>query len=153
MLLMRGQTTVSGNFPDDVKSEILICRKTGIPYPYMQYDKSNGKNIEITIVFENNALNSISLIYTLHYTNSETAEISRTANMVDMNHSFGAKYGPGAFNARYVVNDTDMQTSLFATSDDLKDGGAEFFLIDNSPKNLNDYRKNYVSQGFNCAKK
>ena len=152
IFFMQGETKIVGNYPENITSELLTCVKQNNNYPFFKYRNSNSEETKISAVFANKKIDSISLIHTIDYSNHQDAETSKASNMASMNKSFGQEFGPGAFNARYIVNGNSMQMNLYAKSNEIRGSALKYFLAESYPATMSDYEQNYLSQGFNCEK-
>ena len=154
IFLMRGKTTVTGQYLDDVKNVSLSCEGVGLPYPIFTYDNSSQKKAKLNLIFSRDELKSISLVYNLSYSSLNSSTASKAHNHAAMNISFG-KDGLNAdnYSAVYSESETGLQMSLYATGSDLKSSVFKkyFFLegdtIANSPDT---YQRAYESRGFTC---
>lgn len=154
VFLMRGNTTISGNYPENVKDNSIICNSDNFDYPFFRYDNSLEKNAKISILFNDDSFKSISLVYTLFYNNEIGAKTSETQNHAAMNINFGESgLGGDSFSAHYNINGNKMTMNIYATSSDLQAmHGNKYFLIDNLPleSSIEQYKKHLEKQGFAC---
>lgn len=148
---MQGNTTTTGTYPQNKVSQSISCITNNLRYPFFKLDSSINNTIKINILFNNKKLTSISLTSTMNYTDSKKAKVESDSHHWDMNESFrNATLGPDALSARYMANETEIQMSLYAASDDLNESTYKYFLLDSSSNNYDEYIKKYTNQNFNC---
>lgn len=151
---MIGTTSTSGGYPEAVKSVSLSCENTGLAYPIFTYDNSNRKETKITATFSSDKLNSISLVHSLYYSDSNSVIGSEAHNHAAMNINFGEnRLEADSFSATYSKSDTRMQMTLFGKNSDFENPAAKkyFLLDDSSSTSLEDVEKNYEKKGFSCS--
>lgn len=156
VIIMQGETKISGQKPDDIIGQSLTCESKVISYPFSDYDNSIRKNLKITAIFYNDILNAISLTYTLYYNNADQVKASEASVHADMNISFG-KNGlkADALNANYSKTDNTMRMAIYSNANDIDNTTAKYFMINTEnnvllPKTLAEYQQNYTEQGFIC---
>lgn len=148
--LMRGEIKTAGDWPEDETTESLSCVVEKLTYKFF---KSNNiiDNIRINVVFNNNKINSISLVTKTTYPDNDTTRAISDGHEGDMNLSF---YDNGmdsySLGATYSVDNNFAQISLYATSSELNDVSIQYFMLDTLPKNIDEYKKAYANQGFTC---
>ena len=154
VFMMQGKTTTSGGYPENTKDGSIICNNNGLDYPFFRYDESIKKDTEITALFNDENLKSISLRYTLSYSNESLATTSEAQNHAAMNINFGNnQLEADAFSARYSKNGNKMIMNLYASQSDLKTtNGNRYFLLDNLSidSSIEQYKDYYEKQGFIC---
>lgn len=154
-LLMKGDIKTTGEYPDDVKNSSLSCTTAGFKYPFSKYDESTKKETTVNILFINNKIDSITLIYTLNY-DTERGIIASEANIhADMNKSFAdSGLGVDALGANYAKTDNAMTLTLHADKGILDANSGKYFLINDIPidSSISVYARNYKNQGFKCNK-
>lgn len=148
--LLKGETRVTGSFPDDTTSVSLSCEREGEPYPFFGYDESESKKTKINMIFQQDKLHTISLIQTMIYNNSEYAAKSETLNRVSINENLGNELSSNSMDVRYTVNGNTMQMVLSVDTDKLSETEKKFFLIEKDPYTFEQYENNYISQNFIC---
>ena len=152
--LMKGTTIVSGSYPENVRDNSVICSSSSFNYPFFRYDSSLEKYAKISILFNGDNLKSISLIYTLFYSNEIGAKTSEAQNHAAMNIHFGEDgLGGDSFSAHYNINGNKITMNIYATPSDLQTTyGSKYFLIDGLPleSSIEQYKNHLEKQGFAC---
>ena len=149
--LMRGETKTTGGWSEET-SESLTCKASNIDYRYFGTDKApSSNNVQINAIFNNDKLQSISLVRKMTYADAETAKIWSDAHEFYLNDHFG-KNGLDfySFNANFSKNDNVAQMSLYATNSEINDTSIKYFMLDSAPKNIDGYKKAYIDKGFKC---
>lgn len=161
ILMMRGNTTTSGGFPDPESTKSLSCTSKDFDYKFFTVDGSKKKETTMRATFNGEKLNVISFIYDLYYNSKEEIVHSEAYNHAAMNISF-SKSGlqPDAFGAIYkqLVSDPEnmlLSTSMTAYSDQIGDSGAKYFLLEDlaGDYTLTKVRQVYRNAGFTCETK
>lgn len=150
-LLMRGETKTTGDWSEET-SESLTCKASNVAYEYFGADKAtSSNNVQINAVFNNGKIQSISLIRKMTYIDAETAKIWSDSHEFNMNVSF-AESGLKAFalNATFNKSENVAQMSLYANKDEITENSIKYFMLNSVPKNIDEYKKAYTNQGFNC---
>lgn len=156
IFLLRGQTTVSGEYPEDVKDRSLVCRVEYLSYPIFTYDGSDKKDLEVSIIFGQSSARSISLKYNLYYSDAEKIKASEAINHAAMNKSFGAdSLHADALGISYARLSDRMSTSLYSQFGKVDSVSAKYFMIDryedySIPSSLEELKANYERKGFSC---
>lgn len=154
VFMMQGTTTTSGGYPENTKNSSILCNNDGLSYPFFRYDESIEKNTEITALFNDGSLKSISLRHTLSYNSESLVTTSEAQNHAAMNISFGNnRLEADAFSARYSKSDNKMIMNLYASQSDLKAAnGNRYFLLDrlSIDSSIDQYKDYYEKQGFVC---
>lgn len=148
--LLQGQTTVSGNFPENKTSKTLSCEIDNLPYPIFDSNSSISSHTKINAIFDDDRISSISLTNSMIYSSIERAKVESENHHGNMNISFGP-LGADALSARYTTDDVEAQMSLYANANDLNASTYRYFLINGNPTSSSDYMQNYTTQGFNCT--
>jgi len=153
IFLMRGETTVTGSYPDDVKDRTLTCEKSGLDYPFFSYPADNGEHTKVNVIFHVETLRTISLVQTLYYSNADSPRGSEAHNHAAMNTVFGKNgLSSDALGAKYARFDDKMTMSLFASADEFNSATAKFFLLSDSiPTSSDGFKKAYENLGFSCS--
>lgn len=151
--LLNGSTTTSGANPEPETNESLICEAENLSYPIFTYDNSTRKTTKITTIFDNDKINSISLVQIMYYDIAANIVASEAQNHAAMNISFG-KDGLGAdsYNARYTKLDDSMRMTLYADSSSVNTAAYKYFLINTEEFDIgmDDLKSIYNKQGFIC---
>ena len=154
LLFLNGNTTIENADSDVTSTTALSCDSSKVVYPFFSYDNSKKKELKINVLFVNNKIDSISLIYNLYYGTQEEIAKSETLNHAEMNQSFVAKsLGPDAFGANYSKLNDSMQMTLNAEGRELNELSGKFFLLEKagSSYDKDSLSKLYNSKGLNCT--
>ena len=156
LFFMKGQTTTKGEFPEDVVSEAIACSSKSIQFPYFTYDNSIGKEMKVNVIFENNNISSISLIYDLKYDNESKSLESYNINHSALNTYFGQNsLESDALGAVFANLGSEMKLSLYASGDELNVNTAKFFMVPegvNLGAGIEILMGQYEKSGFTCRK-
>jgi hypothetical protein len=156
IFLMNGKAETSTAPIANVKTTALRCESDNYSYPFFKYDNSNRKELALNLVFNENAVQTISLNYQLYYNNENSVTASEASNHAAMNISFEANgLGADTFNATYSKFKDRLKFSLYTQKIDYK--SEKYFLIENTddtghPDSLESYKNYYSGMGFNCTK-
>lgn len=155
--LLRGKTTVTGRYPENVKSESLECVSNQTIYQKVDKVDSADKELKITMIFYGESgLSSGSLKYTLrlddHLKAAQTESILHSQfakNLVASGHKFEE------FDNKFTVMDGDLVITLHLSDGKIDERSKDYFLVEQTaakafPKTLSEYRNNYEAQGFTC---
>lgn len=155
--LLRGKTTVSGRYPENVKTESLTCVSTELTPEKLSGADAKDKEVKINAIFRDvEELKSISLTYTLNYASSDETYGYEAKSHAEFNKSLSASgYSVSKFKNKFARYDSDLIISLFAEKNELDQIAAPYFMLsvdkDGSiPGNISEYKKNYEAQGFSC---
>lgn len=153
VFLLKGQTTVTGQNGSTINSESLICESENQNYQFLSYDRTTRKTAKISALFNNNELNSISLLYTLYYSDLELVETSKTVNSAQLN-VFYSKDGLPANSFFKSVSSSNITVtiSLYADKTNFDNKTSKYFMADGLDKisNYEDFKKLYTERGFTC---
>lgn len=150
---LQGKTTVSGNFPENEKNEILICSTDGKEYPFFRYQRASNTTTEVNIIFKDGSLNALALKQFSYYDTPSMAIDSWNQNHAAMGTSFGKNGMSGdALSASYFKENNLMRMTLYASLNEINTTSATYFLIkDFSLSTTSDeFAKYYEEMGFNC---
>lgn len=131
-------------------SGFLSCIAENLQYPFFTYDNTDSKKTEIKIIFNEDNIESLSLIQTMYYATDREAVGSEAINHGSMNISFGSELGPDALSARYSVFEATMQMTLYIPGKNLNDNTKRYFMINNISDNIVDLKNTYEEQSFSC---
>ncbi len=155
--LTRGKTTTTGRFPDNIKNESLECNISNLSYEKIGKVPTSNTDTKITIVFYGTEkFNSINLRHTIHLASPEVAGETEAVAHVQFAENLGySGLNYLEFDNKFTRIDNNLMLSLYNTKPFTKDTMYEYFLIDKNnngqyPTSLEEYRKNYESQGFTC---
>lgn len=154
VFLIKGQTTVTGGFPENESVVSLTCGSTTIKYPlFVENSKPTKTLLEIKVISNKDKIDTIGLNYQLYYNTEEAIRESRDWNHFEMNKSFDeAGLEPDALGAMYSKLDDNFKFSLFAKADELNEKTAKYFMLDEkSDFKYNTAMKAYKAKGFICS--
>ena len=158
ILAMQGNTTTTGENPDNVEGQSLTCKSHSIKYPVFVNNDTDARDLKITANFYDNKLSAISLEYVLFYNTEQQINASEAQNHAAMNIDFG-KNGLSAdsFNANYSKMTNAMKMLLYTTNNDFNITSSKYFMIEahekkDLPETINEFEQIYKSQGFSCSK-
>ena len=157
--LLRGKTTTSGQYPENVKNESLACESKTIIYEKTNSVNSDDKDLKFSMVFAGKeSLSSASLKYTLRFQSYEAAHSAEAISHAQFNLALQALgYDASKFNNKFSILDNELVITLSLSSDkSLDDTTRSYFLVDyikddQLPKTLAEYKSNYEKQGFSCT--
>ncbi len=154
--LLRGNKTISGQYPENLKSESLECLSDDKTYERIHYYE-NPKEKELKIVatfYGTEKLSSINLRYSLYFnTNQEAVNAEAVAHATLNTNLQQTGHSPETFHNKFTILNNKLEVSLFANRSDIDDFSKSYFLISQDktlPETLDEYRKQYESQGFIC---
>lgn len=150
MFFMQGSTIVSGEFPDTKKIESLSCVAENIDYPTFTYDNSKRKTIKVNVTFNNDDLQSISLVHTLYYNNDKEVTDSEALNHAAVNIDSKAA---DIFDAHYSKFSDAMTMTMYAERKNINNTNKKYAMlnliyVDNLDKAS--VKWNYETLGFDC---
>ena len=157
--LLHGETTTTGQYPENERSEYLECTANNIIYEKVAEVDSDKKELKISMNFSDadNNFTSASLKYTLLYDTESEAYSAEALSHAQFNIGLvSLGYESGKFNNKFTLMGNKLMITLGLTSSkDITDATKEYLLIDEItegilPSSLNEYRSNYEAQGFNC---
>lgn len=153
LFLVRGQTTITGGWPEPEKAQSLMCEADGMDYPFFSYDISTEKRIKINVIFSGDQIDMISLRYILSYDSEQGAVGSEAFNHIAMNNSFGEDgLGFDALGARYSVAGSSLQLSLYARGDEINAISLPYFMLDSLDEDSVEFvERFYINEGFHCT--
>lgn len=159
LYLLRGKTTTSGQYPENVKNESLTCESKTITYEKTNNVNSDDKDLKISMVFAGTeSLSSASLKYTLRFQSYEAAHSAEAISHAQFNLALQALgYDASKFNNKFSILDNELVITLSLSSDkSLDDTTRSYFLVDyikddQLPRTLAEYKSNYEKQGFSCT--
>ena len=153
MFLLNGNVTVDNAPGDAIMTKSLVCESTQTAYPFASYDNSDNKNMRINVIFVNENVDRISLIYKLYYDDEEAIRTSETMNHANINTSFAADgLDVDSFGATYASLDDMMQMTFTASGREINEISAKYFLLEDSAKRYDreSMAKLYNSKGLDC---
>ncbi|MBR3131716.1 hypothetical protein IKG31_04070 [Candidatus Saccharibacteria bacterium] len=157
VFLLRGRETVSGEFPNPVTNEALTCKKNNAAYTKISTLSSKSQEIAITMIFNGTtSLNKISLDYTLKFDTATVSDsIKASAQEQFSNYLSIDKFSFTEFNNKFSLIKDKLLVSVYGDAADLESSArASYFMLDTKksvPKTLEDFRKAYEKQSFECT--
>ena len=152
--LLKGSKTVSGQYPENVKNESLICKATGLIPPKIDSIDSDEKEITINAVFGDDELKRLYFTYSLRYDTEDAAYGAEAKSHALLNKAFAASgYSADEFDAKFSRYGGNLTISLTTTSNEIDAFSAPFFMIQDNYRDgltLQSLNEMYKQQGFNC---
>ena len=155
--LLRGKTTTTGRYPENVKNESLECESSQTIYSKAdKIDSSNKETRIIMIFYGEDELSSGSLKYTLHlddHLQASQAESILHAQFARNLTISGYKFEE--FDNKFTVIDGDLVITLHLSDKEVDEQSKDYFFVEQTgenrfPRTLSEYRANYEKQGFTC---
>ena len=154
--LLRGKTTVSGQYPANVKNESLECISTELIYPKLgSFSPAPQKNeLTLTAVFiGDGALKSLSVKELMTFESNSDAIVAEAR--VHANFNIGLRpynYDTGKFDNKFSIMSNKLLVNLTAKASELDDFSKSYFLIasEELPSTLSEFQAEYEAQGFTC---
>lgn len=155
LFFLNGETTMTGEFEGQKNPETLFCESNETAYSIFAFDESDSKSLKVNAVFEDEKLNSISLIYKLNYSDKDTLSFSEARNHAEVNEHFKADgMNPDSLSAKYGIMSDGMQFSIYAKDDDISNTTLKYFMIINNTSTdqltKEKLSKLYNKVGLNC---
>jgi len=154
--LLRGKTTVTGNFPDPVSSDSIICEGDNIEYPYFKTSTAEKTTTRITSTFTDGKLSSVSMVYSLFDDNSSTINNSESANHARINLATQADgLGSDIFNLHFSKLADRLEARFYAEAKDINNVSSKYLMLEplsdnNAVYSKNFVQKNYEAKGLKC---
>ena len=155
VFLLKGQTTVTGQNGSITTVKSLVCETDNPEYQFLSYDNSDKKNAKVSVLFNANGINSISLLFTLHYSDSKAVDSSRAINSANLYIFYGEDGLPANSFSKSLSSDNEKVTiSLYASRDDFNSMTSKYFMADGLEENsdIEDFERSYTKQWFVCIK-
>lgn len=156
--LLHGKTTTSGQYPENVKNNSLLCSSNSIKYPKITTIDSDNKELKIDAIFNGaETLKNISIVYTLQYTSEQeayAAEVSSNIEFVNKLASIG--FNSSKFSNKFSRYVDKLIISLTMKPDELEETTVDYVMLDTKDAEriktygLKDYQEYYESLGFVC---
>ncbi len=150
LFLVKGQTIVSGNFPEDEVDESMLCTRQNSGYFVFNDTRIIGDNTKLTLIFNNSKLRTASLTYSATTENEIVAQNIEAVMTAELNTSYGTEFGYNGLGANITSNDNIARLTIMATPSEMKENGKKYFLIDNISDNKDEYYNALTERGFNC---
>lgn len=149
-------TTTVGEYPEPSVTHSLTCKASNVAYPFFTEDNSSSQDLKITMIITNNGMNSISLLYTIHYPDEAAAASGRSLLHSAMNTSFAQDNLPAdSFDAVYSTNAKSVKLNLYATAKNLNGTNEKYFLLDgaNGSYKPTTLKSIYAQKNLKCVEK
>lgn len=156
LFFTRGETTTSGDFPDDEPTISTTCTSKIVNYPFFTTEGAKKKEMDIKVVANKDKIGTISLVYKLYFDSEDERKANRDRNHYDMNMRFSEdKMEADSLGATYSMLSDSFKFTLFADASDLNNTTMKYFMLEDL-KNNGGYpyasvKKTYQSKGFNCT--
>lgn len=150
LFLLKGETSTTGQYPENDKSETLACTIEELKYPFLTDGSIVGENATVKMIFTDDNVDAVSFVLRVIYSSNSAAHVGSARLHADMNTSFGSTLGPDALGARYTVDGNVSQLSLYGKKTDINSNSRKYLLINNEIFTKQEFAKNYVDQGFKC---
>ncbi len=155
--IMRGKTTVSGQFPANVRKESLECVSTELTYDKLGSisPAPDETNLTITAIFiGEDSMRSLSIKNLMTFKSNSDAFVAEARAHATFNFGLQALgYDAGQFDNKFSIIDTKLLVNLSTNNNELNEYVKDYFLIksDNLPVSLSDFQTEYESQNFQCT--
>lgn len=153
MFLLGGSTTTTKNEQPTEKSDSISCEVSNLSYPIFTYNDSTRQETRINAIYNNDRMQSISLIHTMYYDNARSITTSEAKNHAAMGLSYSSDgLRADAYNTLYTKLSDSMRMTLYASGQDINSVAAKYFMISSDPTTttLEELQNNYIKQGFDC---
>ena len=156
---LRGSTKTTGQYPENVRNESLVCENPNIVYEKVNKINSDNKNLKISMIFlDEKTLSTANLEYKLVFSDYQEAYSAEAISHSQFNLDLQKLgYKSGNFNNKFSILDNELLISLNLSSrTSLDETTQSYFLINNKnnggfPETLEEYKHNYEDQGFSCV--
>ena len=156
IFFVKGQVTVTGDFPDNEKTVSATCTSSTIGYPFFANNEAAKKDMSIKIVANEDKVDTLSLLYYLYYGSEDAITSSRDVNHYAVNKAFEeAGLEADALGANYSRLADSFKFTLFAKAPDLNSTTVKFFLLDGikieDGIKYSTTKSMYKALGFKCT--
>lgn len=156
--LLRGKTTTTGQYPANVRNEALNCESDTLTYSKITSAISDKRNLKINLIFDGKEkLKSIALVYTLFYNNEEEVKRAEAFSHAEFNLGLNEQgYNADMFKNKFARLSDRLIISLFGDLSTVDEYSAAYFMVngvksaDDLPHTIEEFAKNYQTQGFAC---
>ncbi|MBQ3294383.1 hypothetical protein IJG98_01470 [Candidatus Saccharibacteria bacterium] len=156
--LLRGKTTMTGQYPENVSNESLTCVSANTQYEKTSWIDSDNKELKINAIFNGTeSLKSISLIYTLYYADEGEAYYAEAKSHAQLNDGFAAiGFDVQKFDNKFARYGNKLIISLTANKSEINEYSASYFLLPVEDdglklKTISDYKNAFENQSFSCT--
>ena len=156
--LLRGRTTISGQYPENVKNESLVCSSNSLIPPKMTYLDSSEKEVKISAIFRGGTeLKSLFLVYSLAFESGDAAYAAEAKSHAKFNESlYTLNYKVDKFDNKFARYENNLSITLNISKSELDEASAPFFMLTPddhlkiTQETLSDFKQIYEAQGFKC---
>jgi hypothetical protein len=153
---MIGRITITQKENKEKEMHSIACEAEGLPYPYFSYNNSEKTELKINATFEENKLESISLVYILTYSSKDGAEASELKNHIDfelMIQKEGLRNT--TLHSDHKVLDNLYQLTIYNSKNELNEKIAKYYLLDSLQGDYTqaDVGNTLAKKGLNCINK
>ena len=155
--LLRGKTTTTGKYPDNIKNESLECTSDELIYEKLGNFgvTPDATELKITMIFTGSeSLLSLGIKNLLTFSSNHDAVIAEARAHANFNLSLQAiNYDSGKFDNKFSINSDKLLVNLTGKSSDINEYDKSYFMIksDKLPASLPDYQAEYESLGMKCV--
>ena len=155
--LLRGKTTVSDQYPANVKTESLVCVSTELTYPKLGNftPVPEETNLTLTAIFSSeDSLKTISVKNLMSFLSNHDAIIAEARTHANFNIGLRAyDYDTDKFDNKFSIMNEKLLVNLTVKKSELDEFSKNYFLItsDDLPTSLADFQQEYEAQGFVCS--
>ena len=154
--LLRGKTTTTGKYPENIKNESLECVSDELIYEKLgSFNEPIATNLVITAVFRgSDSLLSLGIKNLLTFSSNHDAVIAEAKSHANFNFSLQAlNYDSGKFDNKFSIIGDKLLVNLTGRSNDINEYDKSYFMIksDKLPASLPDYQAEYESLGMKCV--
>lgn len=158
IIFTQGKTYISNNSPSVFKMDSISCRSAKMIFPGIRDEDADEKNMNITLIFKNDNIESIGIKYSLRYNSDEAARNAEVISQSELSTLTG-KAGLGSvdsLNHKFSTFNNQLFFSLFVKKNDITNAASPFLLLTDDKTiqiesmKKNDYIDNYTKLGFTC---
>lgn len=153
IFFLKGEITVSGNWPEKEKTVSTTCVSEILSYPFFEMNEANSRDMNIKVVASGDKITTIGLVYKLYYSDDTTKMQSRDRNHYAMNMAFNSDdMEADSLGAHYSLLADNFKFSLFADGQNINDTTAKYFMLDKiEDEKYTDVVDVYKTKGFKCT--
>ena len=152
---LTGKTVTTGEGMDEVRDAVVLsCKSTNFNYPFFRYDNSESKLAVVDVRFNDDKVQSISAKFTLSYDTEKGATDSKLQNQASLGIAFGADgLTADDLSTGCSIQGNDALISLYANANAYNDVTKKYFFVGDIDidSSIEEYDRNYQSQGFICT--
>ena len=157
---LKGNVTVSGEFPVNIKTSSVVCNKTGVSYPYTEatgIEISKENSIRIVGTFDiSESMTKIALDYSALFIDNPAA-VNGEAHM---HAALGKKLSDDGLtyselNNQFSIVDKKVILSFYATADNINADNYTYLLLPYATSNKKlpqaTFMKYFENKGYKCV--